>query len=205
LKLIFVRHGESVANVQHRFSNSTLPDPLTEKGIEQVRATARELSGLGVERIYCSPIPRAQQSAQILAEALHAPLEIVDALREHGVGTYDGASDAAAWALYRQVREDWYIHHQLDSRMPGGESYYDMQQRFVPFVEGLLGDGRDKDRTLVLVGHYVLFAALLPTLLTNVTLAFAVEHGFPNAGYVVAETRPEGLCCISWCGVPVEG
>jgi broad specificity phosphatase PhoE len=205
LKLIFVRHGESIANVQRRFSGSAFKDPLTDKGVEQAHATARNLSGLVIERIYSSPILRAQQTAQILAESLHAPLEIAEALREYSVGIYEGKADPAGWEALHRVEDDWFVRHKLDSKMPGGESAYDVQRRFVPFVERLLRDGSDKDRTLLLVGHYDLYVTMLPAILTNVTLSFAREHGFPYANYVVAETRPEGLCCISWCGVAVGG
>ena len=82
MRLYFVRHGESTANLLWEFSNSGFKHPLTEKGIEQARAVARSLSGLQVEQIYSSPVMRAVQTAQILAESLQAPLEITEALRE---------------------------------------------------------------------------------------------------------------------------
>jgi broad specificity phosphatase PhoE len=201
LRLYFVRHSESTANLRGQFSNSGFRDPLTKKGIEQARATARDLSGLPVVRIYSSPIMRAVQTAQILDKGLHAPLEITEALREWSVGIYEGTSDPAGWELHRQVQDDWFIHGKLDSRMPGGESYRDIQQRFLPFIEGLVQQGGDQN--LVLVGHGGLYLAMLPAILSNVTRAFARQQGFSYAGYAVVETRPEGLWCSSWCGVPL--
>jgi len=98
MRLYFVRHGESTANLLREFSNSGFKHPLTEKGVEQARAVARALSGLQVEQIYSSPVMRAVQTAQILAESLQAPLEVTEALREWNVGIY---------VCYRPSSETW--------------------------------------------------------------------------------------------------
>ena len=205
MKLYFVRHGESTANLLREFSNSGFKHPLTEAGVEQARTVARSLSGLQVERIFSSPVMRAVQTAQILAKGLLAPLQITEALREWSVGIYEGTTDPAGWELHRQVQELWFSHQQFDSRMPGGESFRDIQDRFVPFIEGLVSDGRNSDRNIVLVGHGGLYVAMLPLIFKNVDFAFACRHGFPYTGYAVAETRPEGLYCLCWCGVSLAG
>ena len=201
MHLYFVRHGESTANLRHEFSNSGCKHPLTEEGLAQAQAAACELAGVPVARIYTSPVLRAVQTAEILAAALHAPLEVTEALREYSVGIYEGTDDPLGWELHRQVQEDWHIHGRLDSKMPGGESYRDLERRFLPFVAGLLGESGEQ--RLVLVGHGGLYLAMLPAILRNITPAFAWQQGLPYAGYVVAESGPDGLCCRSWCGVAV--
>jgi probable phosphoglycerate mutase len=204
MRLYFVRHGESTANLRREFSNSGWKHPLTDEGVEQARATVRGLVGVTVERVYSSPVMRAVQTAQILAEGLQAPLETTEALREWSVGLYEGTADPAGWALHRQVQDDWFVHQDLDSRMPGGESFVDIRERFVPFVETLVQNGGDADRNIVLVGHGGLYIAMLPVLFTNVDWAFARQQGFPNTAYALAEPRSGGLYCISWCGVLLE-
>jgi len=204
VKLYFVRHGESTANLLREFSNSGFQHPLTEAGVEQARTVARSLSGLHVERIYSSPVMRAVQTAQILAEGLLAPLQITEALREWSVGIYEGTTGPAGWELHRHVQELWFSHQQFDSRMPGGESFHDIQNRFVPLIEGLVSGGRNSDRNIVLVGHGGLYVAMLPLIFKNVDFAFACRHGFPYTGCAVAEPQPEGLVCLSWCGVPIR-
>lgn len=201
MRLYFVRHGESTANLLREFSNSGFKHPLTEKGIEQARAVARGLSGLQVERIYSSPVMRAVQTAQILAESLRAPLEITEALREWNVGIYEGTTDPLGWELHSQVQDDWFIHQKFDSKMPGGESFHEIQERFTPFIDGLVQDGRNSSRSIILVAHGGLYLAMLPVILKNVTFALACQHNFPYTAYAMAETRPDGLYCISWCGV----
>lgn len=199
-----MRHGESTANLGREFSNSGWKHPLTERGVEQAHALARGLSGSDVEGVYSSPVMRAVQTAQILAGSLHAPFEITEALREWSVGIYEGTTDPLGWELHRQVQDDWFIHQKLDSKMPGGESYRDIRERFIPFIEGLVRSDERPGRSLVLVGHGGLYLAMLPAVLTNVDLVFARRHGFPYTAYAMAETRPEGLYCVSWCGVSLE-
>ncbi len=204
MKLYFVRHGESTANLDQEFSNSGWRHPLTKVGVEQARTAANSLSGPQIERIYSSPVMRAVQTAQILAEGLRASLEINEALREWSVGIYEGTAQPAGWELHRQVQDDWFIHGKLDSRMPGGESFCDIRERFAPFVEGLVRKGRSTDQKVVLVGHGGLYMAMLPEIFRNVDWAFARQHGFSYTEYALAEPRAGGLHCVSWCGYPME-
>jgi len=204
MRLCFVRHGESTANLLGEYSNNGFKHPLTGKGVEQARLLAGSFDGLPVERIYSSPVMRAVQTAQILAESLHAPLECTEALREWSVGIYEGTTDPAGWKLHRQVQEDWYFHGRLESKMPGGESFLDIRERFVPFIEGLGQEGQGSNQTVVLVGHGGLYLAMLPVVLKNVDIALALQHEVPYTGCILAETQPDGLRCVSWCGVPLE-
>jgi broad specificity phosphatase PhoE len=203
MRLYFVRHGESEANLLHEFSNSGFRHPLTLTGVAQARALASTLAGLPVEQIYSSPVMRAVQTSQILAETLGSPLEITEALREWNVGIYEGTTDPVGWEAHHQVQEDWFVHHQYEHKMPGGESFLEIRDRFVPFIEGLVGNG-PSDRTVVLVSHGGLYTAMLPAVLNNVDYDLVKRLGFAYTAYILAETGPDGLKCVSWCGVPLE-
>lgn len=89
--------------------------------------------------------------------------------------------------------------------MPGGESFRDIQGRFVPFIDTLLAEGSASDCRTILVAHGGLYLAMLPVILTNIDHAFARRHGFPYTAHVAAEVRPQGLRCLSWCGVLTDG
>jgi 2,3-bisphosphoglycerate-dependent phosphoglycerate mutase len=201
--LTFVRHGESEANLLREFSNSGLKHPLTAQGVAQAQQVAKSLAGMVVARVYSSPVLRAQQTAKIIAARLAAPLEITEALREWDVGVYEGTRDPDGWKQHQQVQEDWFYHGRLESKMPGGESFLEIQARFVPFIDGLLQASGADDRQLILVGHGGLYIAMLPIILKNIDHAFALEHGFAYTGCVIAEARPDGPHCLSWCGVVV--
>jgi probable phosphoglycerate mutase len=82
--LYFVRHGESVANLSDR-NGSKRPDDadrLSELGWEQARGLGRRLQGEGLELIVASPMTRAQETAQGIAEVLRLPVETDEDLFE---------------------------------------------------------------------------------------------------------------------------
>jgi broad specificity phosphatase PhoE len=204
MKLYFVRHGESTANVLKEFSNSGIKHPLTEHGIAQAHELEKRLHGTAIDQIYSSPVLRAAQTAQILAENLGAPLQITEALREWDVGIYEGTTDPQGWELHRQVQEDWFFQGNYDSKMPGGESFNEIQKRFVPFIEKITHDGQKKDQKIVLVAHGGLYIAMLPVIFKNIDFEFAYQHQFPNTAYSLAEARADGLFCLEWCGIPLN-
>src|SRR5262245_48544183 len=121
MRIFFVRHGESEANVQRIFSNRGWKHPLTVIGREQVRALAKKLEKQGVVAIYTSPVRRAVGSAEILTERLGIAYEIEPALAEYDVGIYEDRPHAEGEQCYNDVARQW-IAGSLDARMPGGES-----------------------------------------------------------------------------------
>ncbi len=198
MRLYFVRHGESEANVSHVISNRGWKHGLTETGCEQARALAARLRGHSIARIYTSPLMRAVQTAEILAGALGVPCERTDALREFDCGEAEDRADDGAWAMNDWIIREW-IEGRFGSRIPGGESLEEIQARFFPLVDGLIQKGEDA----LLVGHGGTYLCTLPALLANVAWSFALQKGIPNTGYVLAEPRTEGLVCLEWCGVTI--
>lgn len=76
MKLILVRHGRPDESRGER-------DPsLNANGWRQARAVARQLAGEGVTRIVASPLQRARDTAQPLADALALPVQVVDGWAE---------------------------------------------------------------------------------------------------------------------------
>ena len=140
MRLLFVRHGESEANTQRIISNRALPHALTELGRQQAASLAAALRGKGVQAIYSSPVPRAMQTAAILAEACGLESRPADALREFDCGEMEGRSDAEAWAAHRRVTEAWVLRADSGARVPGGESFDDLRARFVPFIQNLAAE-----------------------------------------------------------------
>src|SRR5512135_3574571 len=100
MKIIFVRHGESEANLLREFSNGLDKHPLTEKGRQQAAALAERLKGQPISGSYTSPVLRARQTAAILSAALGLPAETADALREYSVGIFEGRTDDASWDFF---------------------------------------------------------------------------------------------------------
>ena len=191
---------ESVANTLRVISNRHVPHPLTEVGRQQAAELAAALAGVSWAGLYASPILRAVQTAEILAAAFNLPIQIADALREPDCGELEGRSDEAAWDEHQRVMVDWLLHEKFDSRIAGGESYWDVRARFVPFIGQLITQHAHTAHNLLLIAHGSLLYMMLPEVLSNIDLAFAREQPMPNTAVIVAEQREGGLTCVEWCG-----
>jgi broad specificity phosphatase PhoE len=198
LTLYFVRHGESEANVLKQFSNGLGKHPLTERGRQQAVALAHRLRGASITRVYCSPVLRAHQTAEVLSAELSADLKIEDALREFDVGVLEGKSDQASWDAYWDLVEAWVKRHDWGRRIEGGESFVDIRNRFLPFIRSLVQQPLQISGGVVLVGHGGTYRCMLPLLFENVSFEFAAEHGLTETGYVVGKPGSHGLVCLSW-------
>jgi broad specificity phosphatase PhoE len=197
--LYFVRHGESEANLLHEISNRGQKHGLTSRGREQVATLATQLVPRNVTHLFSSPLLRATQTADILAESLGVTYQVTDALREYDCGVLEGRSDEAAWIRYRQIRADWIAHHRWEVRIEAGESFHDMEQRFVPFIQQLLRTNTQVESSIVCIGHGGLYACMLPLILQNVSFTMAANFPFPNTAYVLAELQSQNLVCLEWC------
>jgi len=204
MRIHFTRHGESQANLLHEISNRGLRHGLTLKGREQAAALAQQLAERPVTHIYTSPILRAIETAVIVANRLGVAYTVTDALREYDCGVLEGRADEAAWEGWRTLFEAWVVHKRWEDRIEGGESFYDIQARFEPFIAGLLQTYATTDAEIVCVGHGGLYWMMLPVVLKNVTTELIAQHKFEYAGCIVAETQPEGLVCVEWSGQPIS-
>lgn len=197
MKLIFTRHGESQANIARIISNRELPHPLTATGRTQAIALAEQLVAEEIMAIYASPILRAQETAQIIGERLTLPFVTHNALREFDCGIMEGQGTDEAWAAHEAVTAAWatgnYVQH-----IPGGESFVDMQARFVPFVNQLLSHYADETGALLLIAHGSLLHHMLPLVLHNIDAAFVRQYPLRNCACIRAVVTQEGITCVDW-------
>lgn len=204
MQLYFARHGQSEANVQRVFANGLHSYGLTALGRRQAAELADTLAGVRFAALYCSPILRAVQTAQIVGERLGLPYQIDDALREYDVGALEGLSDAASWAHYEEILASWLAGARWDEGTAGGESYNAIWARFRPLISRLEAAYEGAGAPLLLIGHGGLFTCMLPLLLANVDHAFCAANRIPNTGAIVATLRAGRWYGTSWCGQPLE-
>jgi probable phosphoglycerate mutase len=103
MRLILIRHGrpdEGDTETPH-------DPPLTAEGLQQARAAAELLASEGVTRIVASPLRRARQTAEPLAEKLGLTIDTIEGWREadHGASRYRStetlrAEGGVAWARF---------------------------------------------------------------------------------------------------------
>lgn len=195
MKLYFVRHGESEANTKYIISNRESPFGLTELGRTQANVLAGNLKGIPFASMFSSPIRRARETADILSHVVGKPYQVTEALREYDCGILEEKSDDISWMLHRKYSNDWTLHGDLLSKPEGGESFVDIQNRFLPFIDSLK---QGNEKHVLLVGHGGLFQLMLPLILKNVDNDFVREHGIGHTDCIIAELHSDGFVCLQW-------
>lgn len=198
MRFYFVRHGESEANTRRVISNRESPFGLTDLGRQQANILAGKLKDIPVTAIFSSPVLRARETAEILSQALHQPYQVTEALREYDCGILEEQSDDASWGLHQEIYEDWTVEHNYQCQPEGGESFLDIQNRFLPFIEALTHNGMQTNHHVLFVGHGGLFQLMLPLVFTNVDDLFVRPHGINHTDCIIAEQQPVGLVCLQW-------
>ena len=129
--MILVRHGQTDENVSGRISGQG-DAPLNARGREQAALAATTLQPLGVTHIFSSPVVRARQTADILAQHLQVDVAEVADLREVEYGEWEGKffHDIRQHPIAQQVFND-----PIQAVFPQGESLVAMQQRGVRVIE----------------------------------------------------------------------
>lgn len=85
----FLRHGETVANAAGVIAGA-LDTPLTALGRQQAAQAADHLVGQGIAAIWASPLVRARDTAQAVADRLGLPVQLLDDLAERRWGAWEG-------------------------------------------------------------------------------------------------------------------
>ncbi len=145
--IYLVRHGQSTWNTERRIQGQTPHVPLTPVGLAQAERVATALRGCGATLLLTSDLLRARQTADVLAPALGLRPQPVPALREQGLGSYEGR---LVVDIPRSELDD-VAALGPDARPGGGESLREVYDR----VGALLGDLLEHGRAAaaVIVSH----------------------------------------------------
>ncbi len=197
---IFVRHGESEANLLHEFSNHGTKHGLTELGMQQATHLSEKLAAYPIKAIYCSPLLRARQTANIIGNQLQIIPQATHALIEFDTGILEGKSDDKSWMIYQDIFKDWIINRNFDRKFEEGDSFFSIKSRFLPFIQALRREYSNNNDALLFVGHGGTFLCMLPVILENIDFEFATSSRISNTGMVIAEDTNEGIICRVWDG-----
>ena len=145
--VILIRHGQTDENVSGKISGQG-PAPLNPRGQEQARLAAEVLAPLGVTHLLSSPVVRARQTAEVVAQRVVKPIEEVPSLHEVDYGDWEGSffqtqrTHPAAHAVF---------HDPVKAVFPNGESLPNVQRRGVESVES--ARRRYPDGVIAAVSH----------------------------------------------------
>ena len=152
-RLAIVRHGEAVSNAEDTLGGHDTCLGLTEHGRRQVEALADRLLCTGeldgAAALYSSILPRAIETAEILAPALGGlAIEATCSLCERHVGEADGMTWSQYEATYGREVPGVDDHRELS---PGGESWAGFLDRAEEALYEVME--RHPGRLVVVAGH----------------------------------------------------
>lgn len=155
--LALVRHGQSIWNLENRFTG-WVDVPLTGAGRDEARRAGERLAAADLDFAiaYTSALVRAQETLTLLMAAAGLDLPVIrdQALNERHYGDLQGLDKARTAERYG----DEQVHvwrRSFRTAPPGGESLEMTAQRTLPFFErAVLGDiAQGKDVLVVAHGN----------------------------------------------------
>lgn len=148
--LIFVRHGESEANLSQIFAGH-YDVGLTDKGHKQARLVAQYLQEkYCIDKIYASDLLRTMQTAAPTADMLGLDIIRCNDLREIFAGEWQGLRYADIQSTYPLEYDVWL--RDIGRAMPvGGESVKALSDRIWYAVQRIAR--QSADQTAVIVTH----------------------------------------------------
>ena len=144
---LLIRHGQT--DYVDEALAGRIDAPLTAQGHQQAQHLAMVLREQPVRAIYCSPMCRAVQTAQPLAEALHLFVETDATMTQIDFGEWQGLSFDEL-----QKREDWQAFKKDPSSVccPGGERMPAVQQRVMLGLQRI-ASGYEEDDVVAIFTH----------------------------------------------------
>jgi probable phosphomutase (TIGR03848 family) len=142
--LLLIRHGENDFSKTGKLAGRMPGVVLNERGRKQAEELTKALVHAPLAAIYSSPLERAMETAEPIAEARGLKVVPVAGLLEANVGEWQGKSvRRLALSKYWRIVQ----HSPSRARHPGGESFAETQVRVVSALEEICG--RHKERDLV--------------------------------------------------------
>lgn len=147
MKIFLIRHGQTTGDVEDRYGG-TYDDHLTEEGSKQAAKLGEKLVNLGIEKIYASPLIRAQETAKILNSKLDAPVVTIEDIRERNhYGILSGMVKAEAKAKYPEIVE---LVKDKFKTVEGGEGYEEFGKRV---TEAFKHISNSDHQTIAIISH----------------------------------------------------
>ena len=197
-RLILLRHGETEYNATSRMQGQ-LDTVLSDRGVAQAHAAAKELRGLGISKIVSSDLMRAKHTADVVGADLGLPVGVDTRLRETHLGDWQGKTHSEVDNAHDGARAVW--RTDASWAPPRGESRLEVAERAREVVDELMRGYRQwDDSAVLLVAHGGTIAALTASLLGFVVAQYPALKGLGNANTarLVAMPRLDDPSATRW-------
>ena len=150
-RYFLLRHGQTdkqpeEAETVYRKEDDNFYYSLSEFGKQQIKERTVQLKKENINLIFSSDLSRTKQSVDIIAKELNLPVHLDKRLRDTNWGVLHGKTFEEAWGFY---------NHDMEKRFqivpPEGESWQDLRERVIEFLEEL--EKKYNQKNILIVSH----------------------------------------------------
>ena len=186
MEIYFVRHGQTIWNVEKRFQGLS-DSPLTELGITQAKLLGEKLKNIKFDKFYSTSLKRAYDTANYIKGNRKQKVEIFDDFVEISMGDMEGIKQEDFKKLYpEQVKNFFFNQLEYDPSSFGGESFLEVRERVIRGLNKFIELNKNYERVLV-VSH----GATLKTLLHYISgkdISTLSDEAIPkNTSYTIVK------------------
>ncbi len=148
--LLLIRHGENEFVKTGKLAGRLPGVHLNEKGQKQAQALGEALTHVPLKAIYSSPLERAMETAQPIAESHKLTIIQVPDLMDTDIGKWEGKS-----LKVLRLTNLWKVVQNAPSRFrfPEGESFVEAQTRYVSTLERIIHTHHKPQDIIAVVFH----------------------------------------------------
>ena len=135
MRLVLVRHGQSMWNREHRIQGQLDP-PLSPEGVRQAELLGGRLAGRRFAAFYSSDLKRAYETAEVIGRFIDMEPVADASLREIFLGDWEGLTTAEITSRYPQAWAAWVEEPDWDV-VPGGEGAAAFETRVAAALDAI--------------------------------------------------------------------
>ncbi|WP_152396441.1 histidine phosphatase family protein [Paenibacillus guangzhouensis] len=147
LRFYFVRHGETLFNVQGLMQGWS-DSPLTKEGIEVAKYLGKGLENVPFLAAYSSTSERAVDTGMLALGGRDLPLQLDKRLKEFNYGEWEGMKGEDVL----KANPDMYTNPNVFTKA-GGESTQEVVDRFKDFLKSVAAKYKDANGNIMVVSH----------------------------------------------------
>lgn len=189
--IVLVRHGETHCNAARILQRPEIP--LSARGLEQAERLAARLARIPVGRILASDLARARMTAEAVARATGAPLDLDALLQERNFGDLRGTP-------YAELEVDPFAPGYVP---PGGESWEQLHARADAAWERVSKLAQRTEGHLIVVTHGLVCHSLVSRRFALPPGAQA-PAGFANTSITLVEPEAPWRVSLVNCTLHLE-
>lgn len=197
MRIILIRHGETLSNVAGKLDTALPGAELTELGVEQAQALPQRVAHLDFDAIVCSGTARTLATGAPLANARGLEMGVDERFVEIQAGSAELSTHEWDWKTYVDVISAWWAGD-LDARQPDAEDGNEFLERW---DAGLAALAQHEQVAVIVHGGAMRTWAFIRC--DNVDVATAAAP-MPNTGYIVVDGEPGAWKVTNWNGTELS-